>query len=70
MAAPLQIQLPAGVEMTQEQVNKVFGTFLKSRVSTKVRDTAVRSAQKELIAAHKPEYDKLVEKYLANPAKK
>ena len=70
MAGPIQITLPPGVEMTQEQANKVFGTFLKSRVSSKTRDVAVRAAQKDLIAAHKAEYDKSVEKYLANPPKK
>ena len=66
MAAPekegkVQVTLPEG--MTLEAFNKAFASFQTSRVATQVRDKAVRSAMKDLIAAHKPEYDVLVKKY-------
>jgi len=55
------ITLPPG--MTQEGFLKAFASFQNSRVATAVRDKAVRSAVKDLIDAHKPEYDRLVAKY-------
>jgi len=59
--AEVKVTLPAG--MTKEEFDKLFGTFQKSRLSTKARDKAVRSATKDLISAHKSEYDGLVAKY-------
>ncbi len=53
-----QITLPTG--MTSEDFNKAFASWMKQRVSTKERDTATRKAQKDLIAAHKAEYDGLL----------
>jgi len=58
----VEIQLPAG--MSREEFDKLFGTFKKQRVATQVRDKAVRSATKDLIAANKEEYDALVAKYM------
>jgi len=55
------IQLPPG--MSKEVFEKAFATFQKTRIATAIRDKAVRSATKDLIAAHKPEYDRLVKLY-------
>jgi hypothetical protein len=62
MAAEVKIPLPEG--MSQEDFLKLFNTFQKQRVATGARDKAVRSATKDLIALHKPEYEKILEKYL------
>lgn len=59
------VTLPEG--MTKEAFEKAFASFQKSKVATTVRDKAVRSAVKDLIAAHKAEYDRLVKQYM--PAK-
>jgi len=56
------INLPEG--MSQADFEKAFQSFLKQRQNTQVRDKAVRSATKDLIASHKDEYDKLVTKYM------
>lgn len=55
------ITLPEG--MSEADFLKAFASFQKQRVATTVRDKAVRAATKDLIAAHKPEYDKLLAKY-------
>lgn len=57
-----QIALPEG--MTLGDFNKAFASFQKQRVSTAIRDKAGRAATKELVQNHKPEYDRLLEKYL------
>ena len=55
----VQVEIPAG--MSAEDLNKLFGTFLKQRVSGKARDKAKASAIKKLIAAHEEEYEKFLE---------
>lgn len=60
--AEVKIPLPEG--MSQEDFLKLFNTFQKQRVATGARDKAVRSATKDLITAHKAEYEKILEKYL------
>lgn len=60
--AETQITLPEG--MSQDDFMKAFASFQKSRVATQVRDKAARSAVKDLIAAHKPDYDRLLAKYM------
>ena len=52
------IKLPEG--MSASEFEKLFGTFMKQRVSTAARDKAVRTATKQLVDAHKAEYDKLL----------
>ena len=56
------ITLPEG--MSAGDFEKLFASFQKSRVATAVRDKAVRSAVKDLINGHKPEYEGLVKKYM------
>ena len=64
MAEPgkVEVTLPEGMSM--EDFTKSFASFQKSRVATQVRDKAVRSAMKDLIEKHKPEYDGYVAKYM------
>lgn len=62
MPEKVEITLPAG--MGQAEFDKLFATFQKQRMSTQVRDKAVRSATKDLIAKHKVDYDALVAKYM------
>lgn len=57
-----EVELPEG--MSPADFNKLFGTWQKQRISGKARDKAVRSAIKDLIEAHKPQYDTLVDKYM------
>jgi hypothetical protein len=57
------VALPIPAGMTAEDVKKAYASFLKSRVATQERDKAVRAATKDLIAAHKEQYDGLVKKY-------
>ena len=59
--AEVPITLPSG--MTKEDFEKAFASFQKTRVATQVRDKAVRSAMKDLITAHRAEYDRLVKQY-------
>ena len=61
-----QFEVPAG--MSESEAKKLFATFLKQRQNTQVRDKAVRSATKDLIDAHKDEYDTLVTKYMPRGA--
>ncbi len=62
MADPtVQMTLPPG--MSQEEFMKAFASFQKSRVSTAARDKSTRSATKDLIAAHKDEFERLMKKY-------
>lgn len=56
------ITLPEG--MSEADFAKAFASFQKSRVATAVRDKAVRAAVKDLINAHKPEYEGYVKKYM------
>lgn len=58
----VQIELPEG--MSKEEYLKLFGTFQKQRVSTAVRDKAVRQAQKDLQTKYKSEFEALVAKYM------
>ena len=58
----VQVALPPG--MTQEEFLKAFASFQKQRVSTTIRDKATRSATKDLIAAHKTEFDGYLKKYM------
>lgn len=57
--AKTTVELPEGVDLEGVDLEKLFGTFLKSRVSGQARDKATREATKQLIKAHKAEYDKL-----------
>ena len=58
--AKAEIEIPAGVNLEGIDLNKLFGTFLKSRISGQARDKGVREATKKLINAHKPEYERLL----------
>ena len=57
----VDVKLPEG--MSKADFDKLFGTFIKQRVTSKVRDTAINAAKKELVNKHKDEYDALVAKY-------
>ncbi len=57
--AKAEIELPPGVE-SAEQLQVLLNTFVKQRITSKVRDTAVNAARKTLIELHRTEYDKLV----------
>lgn len=61
MPETAQYTLPEG--MTQGDFLKAFESFQKTRVATTIRDKATRSAVKDLITAHKPEYERLLAKY-------
>jgi len=62
MADPTtQITLPPG--MTQEEFLKAFSSFQKQRANTTIRDRGTRLATKDLIAAHKVEFENLLKKY-------
>lgn len=52
------IVVPEG--MSPDQVKKLFATFVTARTTGQARDKGTRSATKELIKRHKPEYDKLL----------
>ena len=58
----VSIKLPEG--MDKSQFGKLFDTFLKQRVSTQARDKAVRAATKDVVNAHKPEYEAALAKYM------
>ena len=66
--AKAEIELPAGVDLEGVDLNKLFGTFLKSRISGQARDKAVREATKQLIKAHKADYDKLLAAHMPKGA--
>lgn len=53
------VSLPIPEGMDEAQVKKLFETFITGRTTGQARDKSVRSATKELIKRHKPEYDKL-----------
>lgn len=60
----VEIQLPKELQGKSEaEVKKLFNTFLNQRVTGQAKDKANRAAMKDLIDAHKPEYEKLVAKY-------
>lgn len=64
----VEVKVPDG--MTQEAFEKAMESFIKQRVVAGARDKAIRAAMKDLIAAHKPEYDTSVEKYMKTPKAK
>ena len=55
--AKTEVELPEGVDLSGVDLQKLFGTFLKSRISGAARDKAVREATKKLITAHKAQYE-------------
>jgi len=59
--AKIELEAPEGVDLSKVDVNKLFSTFLKSRISGQARDQAVRKATKQLIDAHKPEYQRYLD---------
>ena len=60
--ADVAIKLPDG--MSQVEFEKLFATFQKQRVNTAAKDKAVRQATREVLQAHKDEYDALLAKYI------
>ena len=62
MADKVGVTLPEG--MTEADFMKSFETWQKQRISTQVRDKAVRSATKDLVEKHKPEYETILAKYM------
>ena len=56
--AQAQIEVPAG--MDPAQVQKLFASFIKTNVQTKVRDKARAAAAKKLREKYADEYEKLV----------
>ena len=58
------MKLPAG--MSEAEAGKLFQTFLNQRTTGKAREKAIRLATKDLVLAHKAQYDDLVAKYTPN----
>ena len=67
VATAAQVTLPPG--MTKEQFDKLFASFLDSRVAGKARDLAYRSATKDLVTAHTSEFNGYLQKYGYVPTK-
>ena len=58
MADQKTVSVPLPPNMSAEEFNKLFATFQKARVTGKARELATRTAVKQLITAHQPEYDR------------